>query len=120
MRRRLKALESIRIGTDGEQVQARVGKKHYQAPADQVTCTRQQLLIGLGAVPLRLNGQALFDEEALRHNVIHRLPQMHMADGPWPPAWLVHYWKRGGWRGRAIVIGVGALCGLGVVLIIMR
>ncbi|HVL45914.1 MAG TPA: hypothetical protein VM407_13910 [Acidovorax sp.] len=120
VRRRLKALESIRIGTDGEQVQARVGKKHYQAPADQVTCTRQQLLIGLGAVPLRLNGQALFDEEALRHNVIHRLPQMHMADGPWPPAWLVHYWKRGGWRGRAIVIGVGALCGLGVVLIIMR
>lgn len=45
---------------------------------------------------------------------------MHMADGPWPPAWLVHYWKRGGWRGRAIVIGVGALCGLWLVLIIVR
>ncbi|PUA97613.1 hypothetical protein C8C99_2471 [Acidovorax sp. 107] len=112
VRRRLKALESIRIGTDGEQVQARVGKKHYQAPADQVTCTRQQLLIGLGTVPLRLNGQALFDEEALRHNIINRLPQMHMADSPWHPGWLVHYWKRGGWRGRAIVIGMGALCGL--------
>jgi len=118
VRRRLKALEGMRIGTDGEQIQARVGKKHYQAPAHKVTCTRQQLLIGLSAVPLRLHGEALFDEEALRRNVINRLPQMHMADSPWSPGWLGHYWKHGGWRGRAIVIGMGGWCGLWVWLML--
>lgn len=114
MRRHLRALEAIRIGTDGEQVQARVGKKRYQAPADQVTCTRQQLLIGLGAVPLRLNGEALFDEESLRHNIIDRLPQMHMSDSAWSQGRLGHYWKHGGWQGRTIVVGTVALCGLWV------
>lgn len=108
--RRLKALESIRIGTDGQQVQARVGNKRYQAPAHQVTCTRQQLLIGLGVVPLRLNGQALFDEALLRRDFIHRLPQMQMHNSPWSPGLLGHWWKNGGWQGRALVFGFGALC----------
>lgn len=108
--RRLKALESIRIGTDGQQVQARVGNKRYQAPAHQVTCTRQQLLIGLGVVPLRLNGQALFDEALLRRDFIHRLPQMQMHNSPWSAGLLGHWWKNGGWQGRALVFGFGALC----------
>lgn len=117
-RRRLKVLEAIRIGTDGEQVQARVGKKRYQAPADQVTCTRQQLLIGLVSVPLRLNGEALFDEEALRRDFFDRLPQMHMSDSVWSQGSLGHYWKRSGWQGRAIVVGMLALCGLWVWLML--
>lgn len=119
-RLRLKALEGIRIGTDGEQVQARVGKKHYQAPAHQVTCTRQQLLIGLGAVPLRLNGEALFDEEALRRDIIRRLPQMHMADSPWSTGLLGHWWKNGGWQGRSLVIGFGAMCVLVIGMLVLR
>lgn len=110
--RRLKALENIRIGTDGQQVQARVGNRRYQAPAHQVTCTRQQLLIGLGVVPLRLNGEALFDEALLRRDFIHRLPQMQMHNSPWSAGLLGHWWKNGGWQGRAIVIGLGALFAL--------
>jgi hypothetical protein len=116
--RRLKALENIRIGTDGQQVQARVGNKRYQAPAHQVTCTRQQLLIGLGVVPLRLNGQALFDEALLRRDFIHRLPQMQMHNSPWSTGLLGHWWKNGGWRGRALVIGFGALCVLAAWLMV--
>ena len=120
LRRRLKALESIRIGTDGKQVQARVGKKHYQAPAHQVTCTRQQLLIGLGIVPLRLNGEALFDEALLRRDFINRLPQMPMHNSPWSAGLLGHWWKHGGWRGRALVLGFGALCALPIALLVLQ
>lgn len=105
-RRKLKALEAARIGTDGEQVQAKVGNKHYSAPAHEVTCTRQHLLIGLGVVPLRLNGAPLFDEEALRHNIMDRLPQMRMHNSVWNNGLLAHYWRHGGWRGRAVVVGV--------------
>lgn len=119
-RRKLKALEGIRIGTDGEQVQARVGNKRYHAPAHQVTCTRQQLLIGLGVVPLRLNGEALFDEALLRRDFIDRLPQMQMHNSPWSTGLLGHWWKHGGWQGRTLVIGFSAMCVLLAWVLVLR
>ena len=38
------------------------------------------------------------------------LPQMQMHNSPWSAGLLGHWWKHGGWQGRAIVIGFGALC----------
>lgn len=114
--RQLKAMESIRIGTDGVQVQARFGRRRYQAPADQVTCTRQHLLIGTGMIPLRLRTTPLFDEDALRQSLIDRLPQLNMHDSPWHNGLVTHYWRHGGWRGRAIVVGMGLLLCLAVTL----
>lgn len=109
--RQLKAMESIRIGTDGVQVQARFGQRRYQAPADQVTCTRQHLLIGTGMIPLRLRTTPLFDEDALRKNIIDRLPQLNMHDSVWHNGLMAHYWRHGGWRGRAVVVAAaGLLC----------
>ena len=110
--RQLKALESIRIGTDGVRIQAQVGKRRYQALADQVTCTRQHLLIGTAMVPLRHRGSALFDEGALRQNIIDRLPQMTMHDSIWHNGLITHYWRHGGWRGRCTVVGMAVLLGL--------
>ncbi|MCE1192038.1 MAG: hypothetical protein LWW96_07785 [Acidovorax sp.] len=114
--RQLKAMESIRIGTDGAQVQARFGRRRYQAPAAQVTCTRQHLLIGTGMIPLRLRTTPLFDEDALRTNIIDRLPQLNMHDSVWHNGLVVHYWRYGGWRGRAIVVGMAVLLCLAVTL----
>lgn len=111
-RRQLKSLEMIRIGTDGEQVQAQVGKKRYNAPTHKVTCTRQRLLIGWGVVPLRLNGEPLFDEDALRVHIIDRLPQMTMHNSVWNNGLLTHYWRHGGWRGRGVVVAMTLLLGL--------
>ena len=110
--RQLKALESIRIGTDGVRIQAQVGKRRYQALADQVTCTRQHLLISTAMVPLRHRGSALFDEGALRQKIIDRLPQMNMHDSIWHNGLIPHYWRHGGWRGRCTVVGMGGLLGL--------
>lgn len=114
--RQLKAMESIRIGTDGVLVQARFGRRHYQAPADQVTCTRQHLLIGTGVIPLRMRTTPLFDEDALRKNIIDRLPQLNMHDSVWHNGLVTHFWRHGGWRGRAIVAGMGLLLCLAVTL----
>lgn len=102
--RRLKALESVRIGTDGIQVQVRMGERRYKAPAHHVTLTRQQLLIGRHMVPLRINGTPLFDEEALRRDIIDRLPQLNVHDGVWSHGGLVHYWRFAGWQGRAVLL----------------
>ncbi len=110
--RQLKALESIRIGTDGVRIQAQVGKRRHQAPADKVTCTRQHLLIGMAMVPLRHRGTPLFDETALRQNIIDRLPQMAMHDSLWHNGLIPHYWRHGGWRGRCILVGMACLLGL--------
>ena len=110
--RQLKALESIRIGTDGVRIQAQVGKRRHQAPAEKVTCTRQHLLIGTAMVPLRHRGAPLFDEAALRQNIIDRLPQMAMHDSLWHNGLITHYWRHGGWLGRCTVVGMAGLMGL--------
>ncbi|MGS7457687.1 hypothetical protein, partial [Mycobacterium tuberculosis] len=73
----------MRIGTDGIQVQVRLGSRRYKAQAHHVTLLRQHLLIGRHVVPLRLNGAPLFDEEALRRDLIGRLPQLNVRDGLW-------------------------------------
>ena len=52
------------------------------------------------------------DEALLRRDFIHRLPQMQMHNSPWSAGLLGHWWKNGGWQGRAIVIGLGALVAL--------
>jgi len=110
--RQLKAMESLRIGTDGIQVQAQMGRRHYKALADEVTCTRQHLYIGMRAIPLRHRGAPLFNEDALRRDIIDRLPQLHMHDSIWTQGLLGHYWRFGGWRGKAAVVCLGGLAAL--------
>lgn len=107
--RQLKSLESIRIGTDGIQIQAQVGSRRYKAPAEQATCTRQHLLIGTGVIPLRYRGAPLFDESALRRDILDRLPQLHMHDNLWSNGQLEHLWKHTGWRGKLSVLGLGTM-----------
>lgn len=106
--RQLKHLESIRIGTDGIQIQAQIGSRRYKSLAEQVTCTRQHLLIGTSMVPLRHRGTPLFDENILRRDILDRLPQLHMHDTPWSNGLLEHFWQRAGWRGKLMVLGLGA------------
>lgn len=114
--RHVLALDSARIGTDGVRVQVRIGKRRYKALAENVTLTRQQLLIGLHVVPLRPYGAPLFDEDALRRDFVDRLPQLNVSDGFWPIGLVGHYWKFNGWQGRAILIagaaGIVILAGL--------
>lgn len=107
--RQLKRLESIRIGTDGIQIQAQMGSRRYKSLAEQVTCTRQHLLIGMGMIPLRHRGVPLFDESALRRDILDRLPQLHMHDTFWTDGRLEHLWKHTGWRGKLMVLGLGAM-----------
>lgn len=103
--RYLRQLESTEIATNGEQLAVRTGSgKRYKRPADQVTLTRQHLLIGPHSVPLRVNGSPLFDEAKLQRDIFARLPQMQVLDGAWDMGWLKHQWRHGGWRGRATVV----------------
>lgn len=118
--RRLKALESMRIGTDGIQVQVRLGSRRYKAQAHHVTLLRQHLLIGRHVVPLRLNGAPLFDEEALRRDLIGRLPQLNVRDGLWSYGWVSHYWRFAGWQGRAALLLLGAAWLAAVALFVAR
>ena len=118
--RQLKVMESVRIGTDGIQLQVQVGRRHYKALADEVTCTRQHLYIGMGVIPLRYRGAPLFDEAALRRDIIDRLPQLRMHDSIWTQGLLGHYWRFGGWRGKAAVACLGGLAALMLGLWAMR
>lgn len=85
------------------------GGKVAKAPAEQVTCTRQHLLIGAHTVPLRINGSPLFDEAAFRRDILGRLPQLNVLDGPLDFGWLRHMLRHGGWKGRITAVVVIAL-----------
>ena len=106
----LRRCESLRIATDGRRVAVQwAGGKVAKAPAEQVTCTRQHLLIGAHTVPLRINGSPLFDEAAFRRDILGRLPQLNVLDGPFDFGWLRHMLRHGGWKGRITAVLVIAL-----------
>ena len=106
----LRRYESLRIATDGRRVAVQwAGGKVAKAPAKQVTCTRQHLLIGAQTVPLRINGSPLFDEAAFRRDILGRLPQLNVLDGPFDFGWLRHMLRHGGWKGRITAMVVIAL-----------
>ena len=106
----LRRCESLRIATDGRRVAVQwAGGKVAKAPAEQVTCTRQHLLIGAHTVPLRINGSPLFDEAAFRRDILGRLPQLNVLDGPFDLGWLRHMLRHGGWKGRVTAVVVIAL-----------
>ena len=106
----LRRHESLRIATDGRRVAVQwAGGKVAKAPAEQVTCTRQHLLIGAHTVPLRINGSPLFDEAAFRRDILGRLPQLNVLDGPLDFGWLRHMLRHGGWKGRITAVLVIAL-----------
>lgn len=106
----LRRYESLRIATDGRRVAVQwAGGKVAKAPAEQVTCTRQHLLIGAHSVPLRINGSPLFDEAAFRRDILGRLPQLNVLDGPLDFGWLRHMLRHGGWKGRITAVLVIAL-----------
>lgn len=112
----LRQLESTEIATNGEQLAVRTGSgKRYKRPADQVTMTRQHLLIGPHTLPLRVNGSPLFDEAQLQRDIFARLPHMQVLDGAWDMGWLKHQWRYGGWRGRTLVL-VMALVGSAILM----
>ncbi len=110
----LRQLESTEIATNGEQLAVRTGSgKRYKRPADQVTLTRQHLLIGPHTLPLRVNGSPLFDEAKLQRDIFARLPHMQVLDGAWDMGWLKHQWRYGGVSGRVRII-LAAVAALGV------
>ena len=63
----------------------------------------------MGMIPLRHRGVPLFDESALRRDILDRLPQLHMHDTFWTDGRLEHLWKHTGWRGKLMVLGLGAM-----------
>lgn len=118
--RRLRQLESLRIATDGHRIAVRLGGKTRKLDARQVTCTRQHLWIGARAIPLRLNGSPLFDEAALQRDILARLPQLQVLDGPWDFAVVRHFWRRAGAKGKVLVLLYGLMLALALAPLLRR
>lgn len=108
--RQLKALESIRIGTDGVRIQAQVGKRRHQAPAERSPAAAAPVDRHGRRCPCGTVAPAVV-QAALRQNIIDRLPQMAMHDSLWHNGLITHYWRPGGWRGRCTVVGMAGLMG---------
>lgn len=110
--RKLRQLETMRIATDGHRIAVRIAGKTRKFEASRVTCTRQHLWMGFRAIPLRLNGSPLFDEQVLRRDILARLPQLPVRDGAWDFGVVRHFWSSAGWGGKALVLLYGlALAG---------
>lgn len=118
--RSLRQLEGLRIATDGQRIAVRLGGKTRKVDARQATCTRQHLWVGLRAIPLRLNGSPLFDEATLQRDILARLPQLQVLDGPWDFAVARHFWRRAGAKGKLLVLLYGLLLAAALASLVWR